>query len=112
MFRDVTAGGANALLAGTVVSGGGRVSAILSGRLAPVTMIEASRERARRRPSVATGLCPSGPPGLARDAGVDAPCCGGIDPDPVADAGQGMKGEPFLSSFHGWRSMMWMDDGG
>ena len=76
---------------------GDRVSVILSGRSAPVTTGEASRERARRRPSVVTGLCSPGPPGLAGDARVDAPYCGVIDPNLVTDAGLGMKEDPFSS---------------
>ena len=75
-------------------------------------MVEASRERAQRCSSVVTGLCPPGPPGPSGDACADAPYCGGIDPDPVTDAGLGMKGDPFLSSFQGWCSVMWTDGGG
>ena len=102
LAQGVLVSGIRDLLAGIMVSDGDLVFSIMSGILATLTMVEASRERAQRCSSVVTGLCPPGPPGPSGDACAAAPYCGGIDPDPMTDARIGMKGDPFLSSFRGW----------
>lgn len=77
-------------LAGIVVDGGGRDNAPLSGRSEPWCCVA------------------PGQLGLGGDAGVGASDAGGTDPDPVANAGLGVKGVTFHSSYRGGCSMMWM----
>lgn len=43
---------------------------------------------------------------------MDASYCGGVDPDPVANAGLGAKGNTFYSSYSGGCTVMWAVGGG
>lgn len=59
------------------------------------------RARVRRRPSVVMELCLPQSTGTGWRHRCRRPYCGGVDPDLVADAGLGVKGDAFYSSYRG-----------
>lgn len=60
-----------------------------------------------RWPWEVIGLSPPDPLGPGGEVGVGASYHGGADPDPVADAGLGMKGDAFHSC-RGWVAETWL----